>query len=195
MPTRSCKNIGDRESINPRINKILSKGELINKPKVDKKIFDYNPTNNEEIAKESWINFTTDVMFTAPMQDWGNLMSTVDSEAYLYIWDHHPIINGTTKFKAFHAAEVPYVFGGMDAFNIDFTEEDIVLSNTMMDIWTNFAKTGNPSLPGRLVWPPFEITGQKYVSLGLVIEEKQNLRSEKVALINTAFNNSRIDFN
>ena len=191
----------DPKMLAPEFAQFLKYSELtktsINQmlPKVDKKIFDYYPINNEEIAKESWINFTTDVMFTAPMQDWGNLMSTVDSEAYLYIWDHHPIINGTTKFKAFHAAEVPYVFGGMDAFNIDFTEEDIVLSNTMMDIWTNFAKTGNPSLPGRLVWPPFEITGQKYVSLGLVIEEKQNLRSEKVALINTAFNNSRIDFN
>jgi para-nitrobenzyl esterase len=133
-------------------------------------------------------------MFTAPMQDWGNLMSTVDSQAYLYIWDHHPKINGSRKLKAFHAAEVPYIFGGVDNFDIDFNEEDVTLSNNMIDIWTNFAKTGNPSLPGVFTWPPFNSTSQKYVSIGVVIKEKQNLRSEKVSLINEGYNRSRIDF-
>ena len=190
----------DPKMLAPEFAQSLKYSELITTsinqmiPKVDKKIFDYYPINNEETAKESWINFTTDVMFTAPMQDWGNLMSTVDSQAYLYIWDHHPKVNGTTKFKAFHAAEVPYVFGGMDMFDIDLTEEDIVLSNNMMDIWTNFAKTGNPSLPGVFTWPPFNSSSQKYLSIGVVIKEKQNLRSEKVSLINEGYNRSRIDF-
>jgi para-nitrobenzyl esterase len=191
----------DPKMLAPEFTEFLKYSDLIKTsinqmiPNVDKRIFDYYPTNNEDISKESWINFTTDAMFTAPMQDWGNLMSTVDSQAYLYIWDHHPKVNGTSEFKAFHAAEVPYVFGGMDMFDIDLTEDDIVLSNTMMDIWTNFAKTGNPSLPGKFVWPAFESSDQKYLSIGLVIEEKQNLRSEKVALINEGFDRSRIDFN
>jgi len=163
-------------------------------PNVDKKIFEYYPTDTEEMSKESWVNFYTDAMFTAPMQDWGNLMSTVDSQAYLYIWDHHPKINGSRKLKAFHAAEVPYIFGGVDNFDIDFNEEDVTLSNNMIDIWTNFAKTGNPSLPGVFTWPPFNSTSQKYVSIGVVIKEKQNLRSEKVSLINEGYNRSRIDF-
>jgi para-nitrobenzyl esterase len=163
-------------------------------PNVDKKIFEYYPTDTEEMSKESWVNFYTDAMFTAPMQDWGNLMSTVDSQAYLYIWDHHPKINGSRKLKAFHAAEVPYIFGSVDNFDIDFNEEDVTLSNNMIDIWTNFAKTGNPSLPGVFTWPPFNSSSQKYVSIGVVIKEKQNLRSEKVSLINEGYNRSRIDF-
>ena len=190
----------DPVMLNPEAAKFLKYVDLtkasINQilPNVDKKIFEYYPTTNEAVAKDSWVSFTTDAMFTAPMQDWGNLMSTVDSPAYLYLWDHHPKVNGTKEFKAFHAAEVPYVFGGMDMFDIDLTEQDRDFSNTMMDIWTNFAKTGNPSLPGNFEWPEFESSDQKYISLGLVIEEKQNLRSEKVALINDAFNRSRIDF-
>jgi len=190
----------DPVMLNPEAAKFLNYVDLtkasINQilPNVDKKIFEYYPTTNEAVAKDSWVSFNTDAMFTAPMQDWGNLMSTVDSPAYLYLWDHHPKVNGTKEFKAFHAAEVPYVFGGMDMFDIDLTEQDRDFSNTMMDIWTNFAKTGNPSLPGNFEWPEFESSDQKYISLGLVIEEKQNLRSEKVALINDAFNRSRIDF-
>jgi para-nitrobenzyl esterase len=191
----------DPVMLNPEAAKFLKYVDLtkasINQmlPNVDKKIFEYYPTTNEAVAKDSWVSFTTDAMFTAPMQDWGNLMSTVDSPAYLYIWDHHPKVNGTKEFKAFHAADVPYVFGGMGMFDIDFSEEDLDLSNSMMDIWTNFAKTGNPSLPEKFVWPAFEASTQKYISLGTVIEEKQNLRSQKVALINKAYERSRVDFN
>jgi len=82
----------------------------------------------------------------------------------------------------------------MDMFDIDLTEKDREFSNTMMDIWTNFAKTGNPSLPGSFEWPEFESSDQKYISLGVVIEEKQYLRSNKVALINEAYERSRINF-
>ena len=190
----------DPVMLNPEAAKFLKYVDLtkasINQmlPNVDKKIFEYYPTTNEAVAKDSWVSFTTDAIFTAPMQDWGNLMSTVDSPAYLYLWDHHPKVNGTKEFKAFHAAEVPYVFGGMDMFDIDLTEQDREFSNTMIDIWTNFAKTGNPSLPGSFEWPEFESSDQKYISLGLVIEEKQYLRSNKVALINEAYESSRINF-
>ena len=190
----------DPVMLNPEAAKFLKYVDLtkasINQmlPNVDKKIFEYYPTTNEAVAKDSWVSFTTDAIFTAPMQDWGNLMSTVDSPAYLYLWDHHPKVNGTKEFKAFHAAEVPYVFGGMDMFDIDLTEQDWEFSNTMMDIWTNFAKTGNPSLPGSFEWPEFESSDQKYISLGVVIEEKQYLRSNKVALINEAYERSRINF-
>jgi carboxylesterase type B len=64
----------------------------------------------------------------------------------------------------------------------------------MMDIWTSFAKTGNPSLPGEFEWPVFEMKTQKYISLGTVIEEKQNLRTPQVALINEAYKNSKVKF-
>jgi para-nitrobenzyl esterase len=190
----------DPKILSPELTEFLKYSDLTKAtitqvlPKADKKIFDYYPTDNEKISKDSWVNFSTDAMFTAPMQKWGELMSFVDSQAYLYLWDFHPTINGTKELKAFHAAEVPYVFGKMNMFNIDTSEEDTRLSNTMMDIWTSFAKTGNPSLPGEFEWPVFEMKTQKYISLGSVIEEKQNLRSPQVALINAAYKNSKVNF-
>lgn len=190
----------DPKILSPELTEFLKYSDLTKAtitqvlPEADKKIFDYYPTDNEKISKDSWVNFSTDAMFTAPMQKWGELMSSVDSQAYLYLWDFHPTINGTKELKAFHAAEVPYVFGKMNMFNIDTSEEDTRLSNAMMDIWTSFAKTGNPSLPGEFEWPVFEMKTQKYISLGSVIEEKQNLRSPQVALINAAYKNSKVDF-
>ena len=74
-------------------------------------IYDLYPIDTEEIAKKSWVDFSTDAMFTAQMQKWGNLMSKVESPAYLYLWNWYPSINGSKEYRAFHAAEVPYIFG------------------------------------------------------------------------------------
>ena len=163
-------------------------------PMADNDLLNLYPVTSEDVAKRSWENFTTDVMFTAQMQKWGNLMSTVNSPAYLYLWDWYPIINGSTKYRAFHAAEVPYVFGSLDRFDIDSRKEDLEFSKKMMMIWTNFAKTGDPSSED-ILWPEFNSKNNEYVILGEEISVETELRLEKVRLINQAYDRARIDFN
>ena len=162
-------------------------------PKVSDRIYDLYPVDTEEIAKKSWVDFSTDTMFTAQMQKWGNLMSNVESPAYLYMWNWYPSINGSKQYRAFHAAEVPYIFGNFDVFDIDLSERDRKFSKVMMEIWTSFAKNGTPSL-GSENWPPFETNDQKYVLLDEKIEIKEGLRTEKVRLINEAYDRVRKDF-
>ena len=106
----------------------------------------------------------------------------------------HPTVNSSKKFKAFHAAEVPYVFGRFDMFGIEATEEDYVFSNTMMDMWTNFAKTGNPSIKDSITWPEYESSNQVYMLMGESISIDKNLRSKKVSLINEAYDKAREEF-
>ena len=163
-------------------------------PMADNDLLNLYPVTSEDVAKRSWENFTTDVMFTAQMQKWGNLMSTVKSPAYLYLWDWYPIINGSTKYRAFHGAEVPYVFGSLDRFDIDSRKEDLEFSKKMMMIWTNFAKTGDPSSED-ILWPEFNSKNNEYVILGEEILVETELRLEKVRLINQAYDRARIDFN
>ena len=62
-----------------------------------------------------------------------------------------------------------------------------------MEIWTSFAKNGTPSL-GSGNWPAFETNDQKYVLLDEKIEIKEGLRTEKVRLINEAYDRVRNDF-
>ena len=161
-------------------------------PNVSEKIYDLYPSQNEEEAKTSWIDFTTDAMFTAPMQKWAQLMGSVDSLVYLYLWDWHPSINGSKDLKAFHAGEVPYVFGDFKMFNIDVSEDDLIFSQLMMDMWTNFAKTGNPVPDGKFNWPNYTEESKDYLILGKTINNKKGLREEKVKLINEAYEKSRI---
>lgn len=189
----------DPKMLNPGLS-MMSYMDLTNSsiydilPEIDEEIFQYYPVENEEQAKESWIGFTTDAMFTAQMQKWGYLMSTVDSPAFLYLWNWHPTVNGSKALKAFHAAEVPYVFGTMDFFDIEDSKEDREFSNLMIEIWTNFAKTGNPSVEDKIEWPVFKADSQEYISLSYKVEKKEYFRSKKVQLINEAYDRSRVIF-
>jgi Carboxylesterase family len=49
--------------------------------------------------------------------------------------------------ESVHGEELPYIFGvpldgGRFHFHHKFTQPEAALSQTMMDLWTNFAKTG-----------------------------------------------------
>jgi para-nitrobenzyl esterase len=63
----------------------------------------------------------------------------------------HPIA------RAFHSAELEYVFGTLDVrHGATWRPEDRKLSEQMMGYWTNFAKTGNPNGPGLPNWPRYD---------------------------------------
>ncbi|KAB7498140.1 Neuroligin-4, X-linked [Armadillidium nasatum] len=90
-----------------------------------------------------------------------------------------------------HGEELAYVFGaplvkGFSHFGLNYTLEEQFLSELVMILWTNFAKTGNPNLPTpqkyktegapfnwmenlRTLWPPYDQMNQQY----LHIEQKK----------------------
>lgn len=56
---------------------------------------------------------------------------------------------------AFHSSELWYTFGTYGRCWRPMTEGDAKLSETMLDYWTNFMKTGGPNGAGLPVWKPY----------------------------------------
>ncbi len=50
--------------------------------------------------------------------------------------------------------------------------EDSAVADTAMTIWTNFAKTGDPGIAGKLSWPPYTSANDTYLKLGGTLEVK-----------------------
>jgi para-nitrobenzyl esterase len=82
--------------------------------------------------------------------------------SYLYFFDHDYPAASARQLHAFHASELPYVFGHVgkgaplaENWPVPEGPEEKALSDAMMAYWTSFAKTGVPAAPGMPAWPTF----------------------------------------
>lgn len=48
---------------------------------------------------------------------------------------------------------------------MEWAAEDDVVAEQMMEMWTNFARTGNPSIP-TLDWPEYSLDNDTFVEMG-----------------------------
>ena len=78
---------------------------------------------------------------------------------------------------AFHSSELWYIFGTLDRCWRPLTEEDHVLSQKMVDYWTNFTTYGNPNGKTYSEWKPYT-KDSKYVEI-LDIEPQESGHPDK----------------
>jgi para-nitrobenzyl esterase len=83
--------------------------------------------------------------------------------AYLYYFSHRYPAQEALRLEAFHASELPYVFGrigspeGWPALWPRPPDEprEHALSEAIMDYFTSFARDGTPVAPGGAAWHPY----------------------------------------
>jgi para-nitrobenzyl esterase len=80
--------------------------------------------------------------------------------SFLYFFDHGYPAEEAAGLHAFHASELPYVFGTLDSTpplwpKIPATPEEIKLSDAMIGYWSSFARAGRPRATNEPDWPPF----------------------------------------
>jgi len=86
---------------------------------------------------------------------------------------------------AVHVLDLFFVFGTLDTVDISKemqlaqTIDEQRLSEIMMDAWTNFARTGNPSIT-EIQWPEFNMENYEAMILNVTPRVKKNyLKNER----------------
>jgi para-nitrobenzyl esterase len=114
------------------------------------------------------------------MGEWARLLTAARSPVFSYYFER-----ARGGRIAQHGAELPYVFGNLDAAGPrpgarGFDQEDRALSSAMMGYWTAFAATGDPNGDGRPRWPPRTVDGGETLVFGEEIEVRSGVRTDEV---------------
>ena len=86
--------------------------------------------------------------------------TAIGQRGFLYFFDHGYPAADDNGLHAFHAAEIPYVFGTPDKTpplwpRVPDTLTERRLSDAMLGYWTSFAATGTPVAKGAPAWQPY----------------------------------------
>ena len=150
------------------------------------------PVDNPLGVMQSWQDLFTDITFTYPMRRWARDMEQLDSDVYLYWFTWHPPVEaGRETFKAFHGADLGYVFGQLTMFGATPDDTDKAFAHTIADTWVRFAKTGNPNGGPINDWQPFTSGNESYFVLGAELRSESELRLPQMDLIEDAWQKRR----
>jgi para-nitrobenzyl esterase len=106
------------------------------------------------------------------------------SRGYAYIFDQVPAGWKKAGMNSQHALELKYVFGlskvsdwesvfpGVKQPNPGLTGVDGKVSEAMMRMWVQFAKTGNPSVKGLIDWPAYDTASDQYLYITETLQVK-----------------------
>ena len=118
------------------------------------------PASTDEQAKRSAQELSRDRGVGYAIWKWLQLQKTTAHVAtYRYQFDRArplpPGSSGNLQPRAYHSAEIEYVFSVLSHAGNSWPPEDLKISKLMSTYWANFAKTGDPNGPGLPQWPPY----------------------------------------
>jgi para-nitrobenzyl esterase len=109
---------------------------------------------------ESMLATTRDAMYGWTAERLVAKQTTAGAPSFLYFFDHgYPVAEGM-GLHAFHASELPFVFGTIGNTPsrwpaIPATPVESRLSDAMVSYWATFARAGVPSAPDQPQWKPY----------------------------------------
>jgi para-nitrobenzyl esterase len=116
----------------------------------------YPPTHLEE----SIIATTRDALYGWTAERLAAKQTSAGQPAFLYRFDHGYPAADDKGLHAFHASELPFVFGSIDRLPAPWpkppkTPGEAALSDAMVGYWTSFAATGKPTATSQPAWPSY----------------------------------------
>jgi len=124
------------------------------------------PAASDEQAVSSFYSAYRDQVFGWEMRTWARTATkTGHQPAYLYYFSRRPPGPQSARLRAFHAAEIAYVFGTF-VWPFPWEDADKKLSDAMTSYWVNFAASGNPNGGSLVKWPAYNAKDDQALEFG-----------------------------
>jgi para-nitrobenzyl esterase len=109
---------------------------------------------------ESMLATTRDALYGWTAERLASRQASLGVPSFLYVFDHGYEPADGMGLHAFHASELPYVFGTADRTPAHWppvprTPVETRLSEAMLGYWAAFARDGAPSAKGQPTWRPY----------------------------------------
>jgi para-nitrobenzyl esterase len=136
------------------------------------------PAGSDEEASTAHYNSFRDQRFGWQMRTWVR-MSTQSGHAksYMYYFSRIPPSPESARYRAYHAAEIAYVFGNFRAGR-PWEDADRKLSDAISSYWVNFAATGDPNGKGLAKWPVYDAASDTALEFGNQVELRRALHKD-----------------
>ncbi|CAH0723015.1 unnamed protein product, partial [Brenthis ino] len=143
---------------------------------------------NVETNRDVILNLFSDARTLAPMISFANYQSKANTQSYFYVFGHNSVSTEYAPLnKSVHGEEMPYVLGiplgGANThFHSEYTQQEKLLSEVIMRLWTNFVKNGSPNTQSvneyftfdkrqwnqyNVEWPEYNVFHQPYLRIDL----------------------------
>jgi len=109
-----------------------------------------------------------------------NQMAYVDAKTYHYHFSYVASEKVNKQPGAAHADDIAFVMKTLEVELENVSEKDKQISNLMHNYWVQFAKTGNPNLPGQPKWTPYNQDNGSVLEIGDTIALKNNFLNERI---------------
>jgi para-nitrobenzyl esterase len=123
-------------------------------------ILEAYPASTPEEVQQQMERIMTDIDFSAVAEHVAGSQSKLNRDTYLYRFSY--VMNPDSPLGAFHGEELFFVFRPA---TIVPDAAGAKVSDVMMDSWTRFAETGDPS-GGNVTWPQYTPAKGEYLDIG-----------------------------
>ena len=136
--------------------------------------------------RQSILATTRDALYGWTAERLVRKQAAIGQRAYLYLFDHGYPAMDQADLHAFHASELPFVFGTPSATpprwpKIPDTAGEHALSDAMLDYWTSFVRDGRPTAKNAVAWPDYG-KGKGYMHFAATPQAQHDLMPGMFAL-------------